>query len=223
MDAENLRFGPDGLLPVIVQDSNDGRVLMLAYTNAQALALTLDTGELHFWSRARRALWRKGETSGNTLHLVGMSVDCDQDALLVMVAPNGPTCHTGARSCFDSSAAALAAASDVDTLQGFGWLETLWGTIVSRAAIRPEGSYTTRLLAAGVDGPARKVAEEALEVLMAAKDDAYAQAAGVDRTVLRDAMTGEVADLFYHALVLLAERGLPPATVIEKLKARHTK
>jgi phosphoribosyl-ATP pyrophosphohydrolase/phosphoribosyl-AMP cyclohydrolase len=105
--------------------------------------------------------------------------------------------------------------------QGFGWLETLWSTIADRAARRPEGSYTARLLSTGVDGPARKVVEEATEVLMAAKDDAVAEAAGLDRTALRDALAGEAADLLYHALVLLAERGLPPSAMIERLRGRH--
>ena len=107
------------------------------------------------------------------------------------------------------------------TGEGFAWLETLWATIAARAATRPEGSYTARLLAAGVDGPARKVVEEATEVLMAAKDDAVAEAAQVDRAATRDALAGEAADLLYHALVVLAERGLPPSSVIARLRARH--
>ncbi len=108
-----------------------------------------------------------------------------------------------------------------DEGEGFAWLETLWATIEARAATRPEGSYTARLLAAGVDGPARKVAEEAVEVLMAAKDDAAAEAAAADRAATREALAGEVADLLYHALVLLAERGLPPVAVLGRLRARH--
>jgi phosphoribosyl-ATP pyrophosphohydrolase/phosphoribosyl-AMP cyclohydrolase len=216
IDIGRVRWADDGLVPVIVQDIADGRVLMLAYANAEALALTLETGEVHFWSRSRRSLWRKGETSGNVLRLVGLALDCDGDTLLASVEPAGPTCHSGTRSCFDAGGTAPEADA-----QGFSWLEVLWSTIAARAASRPAGSYTAQLLAAGVDGPARKVTEEATEVLMAAKDDAVAQREGAPRDELRSALAGEVADLLYHALVLLAERGLPPATVIARLRKRH--
>jgi phosphoribosyl-AMP cyclohydrolase / phosphoribosyl-ATP pyrophosphohydrolase len=226
-----VRWGIDGLVPVIVQDAADGRVLMLAYANAESLALTLETGEVHFWSRSRARLWRKGETSGNVLRLRGLAVDCDSDALLAMVEPAGATCHRGTRSCFDAADADMADAETGEmpgapasgvAPQGFAWLETLWATIAARAAVRPPGSYTARLLAAGVDGPARKVTEEATEVLMAAKDDAIAQRDGVPRAATLDALTGEAADLVYHALVLLAERGLPAAAVIARLRERHS-
>ena len=209
-------YGPDGLIPVIVQDVADGRVLMLAYADAEALAATVTTGEVHFHSRSRDRLWRKGETSGNTLALRGLALDCDGDALLAAVEPAGPTCHRGTRSCFDLEAAGPAAAP-----QGFAWLETLWATIADRVATRPEGSYTARLLAGGVDAVARKVTEEATEALLAAKDDAAAEAAGTERTDTREALAGESADLLYHTLVLLAERGLPPAEVIGALRSRH--
>jgi len=215
LDPGDVRFGPDDLVPVVVQDVGDGRVLMLAWANAEAIAATLATGEVHFFSRTRGALWRKGETSGHFLRLVDLALDCDGDVLLARVIPVGPTCHRGERSCFDPDGAAE------EPGQGFAWLETLWSTIADRAARRPEGSYTARLLASGVDGPARKVAEEATEVLMAAKDDAALEATGSDRTASRHALAGEAADLAYHALVLLAERGLPPAAVLERLRARH--
>lgn len=222
-DPGAVHFGPAGLIPVVVQDARDGRVLMLAWADAEAIAATLSTGDVHFFSRSRVAVWRKGETSGNVLTLVDLALDCDGDALLARVVPAGPTCHRGERSCFDTDGTAAAApgAGAVAATQGFGWLEALWATIADRAARLPEGSYTARLLAAGVDGPARKVTEEATELLMAAKDDAVAQAAGGERSATRDALAGEAADLFYHALVLLAERGVPPATVIERLRARH--
>jgi phosphoribosyl-ATP pyrophosphohydrolase/phosphoribosyl-AMP cyclohydrolase len=227
-----------GLAPVVVQDAADGRVLMLAWANAEALAATLASGEVHFFSRSRGALWRKGETSGNVLRLVDLALDCDGDALLARVEPAGPACHRGERSCFDPDGRAaprpLTGASPVAGTspfagagqlpgagQGFAWLETLWATIAERAAARPEGSYTARLLAGGVDAPARKVAEEATEVLMAAKDDAVVERAGGDRTATGDALAGEVADLLYHALVLLAERGLDPSAVIARLRERH--
>jgi phosphoribosyl-ATP pyrophosphohydrolase/phosphoribosyl-AMP cyclohydrolase len=228
-DADRVRWGPDGLVPVVVQDAADGRILMLAWMNAEALAATLASGEVHFFSRSRGRLWRKGETSGNVLRLRGLALDCDGDALLATVAPAGPACHRGARSCFDADAAMAEAAThavpasheSAPAGQGFDWLEILWATIADRAASRPAGSYTAGLLSAGVDGPARKVSEEATELLMAAKDDAVAEAAGLDRTALRAALTGEAADLFYHALVLLAERGLPPSAVIARLRTRH--
>jgi phosphoribosyl-AMP cyclohydrolase / phosphoribosyl-ATP pyrophosphohydrolase len=206
-----LTYGPDGLVPAIVQDVADGRVLMLAWMDAEALSATLDSGEVHFHSRSRDRLWRKGETSGNVLRLVDLAADCDSDALLVTVDPIGPTCHRGTRSCFD-----LDGAPAERSTQGFAWLESLWATIGQRAADRPEGSYTASLLAGGVDAAGRKVTEEATEMLMAAKDDAAAST-----SVTRDALAGEAADLLYHALVLLAERDLPPSTVIEVLRARH--
>jgi phosphoribosyl-ATP pyrophosphohydrolase/phosphoribosyl-AMP cyclohydrolase len=220
---EDVAFGPSGLVPAVVQDAADGRVLMLAYVDAEALAATLASGDVHFHSRSRDRLWRKGETSGNVLHLVDAGLDCDGDALLLTVRPSGPTCHRGTRSCFDAGAAPGPAASSTPTAsQGFEWLEVLWTTIESRAAADPGESYTARLLSGGVYGPARKVAEEAIEVLMAAKDDAVAQqSAAPERPATRDALTGEVADLLYHTLVVLRERGLPPSEVIARLRERH--
>jgi phosphoribosyl-ATP pyrophosphohydrolase/phosphoribosyl-AMP cyclohydrolase len=204
---------------------------MVAYMDAEALAVTLATGQVHFHSRSRDRLWRKGETSGNVLRLVDIEVDCDADALLVRVDPAGPACHRGTRSCFDVEVAGAAPGDRASTPesteaveaapweQGFVWLETLWATIDSRTGADPEASYTARLLAGGIDAPARKVAEEAVEVLMAAKDDAVADAER--RPLTRDALTGEVADLLYHVLVVLRERGLQPAEVIARLRERH--
>jgi phosphoribosyl-ATP pyrophosphohydrolase/phosphoribosyl-AMP cyclohydrolase len=212
----DVAFGSDGLVPAIVQDIADGRVLMLAWMDTEALDATLATGDVHFHSRSRDELWRKGETSGHTLRLVDLAVDCDSDALLVTVDPVGPTCHRGTRSCFDA-----AGASPERATQGFAWLEELWTTIAARAAERPEGSYTARLLEGGVDATARKVTEEATEVLMAAKDDAAAEATGSDRVATRNALAGETADLLYHAFVLLAERGIEPDLVIDALRVRH--
>jgi phosphoribosyl-AMP cyclohydrolase / phosphoribosyl-ATP pyrophosphohydrolase len=211
-----VAFGGDGLVPAVVQDAADGRVLMLAYMDAEALAATVATGDVHFHSRSRGRLWRKGESSGNVLRLVSLDLDCDGDALLIRVDPVGPTCHRGTRSCFDPDGAPAER-----TTQGFAWLETLWSTIAERAAARPDGSYTARLLDGGVDAVARKITEEATEVLLAAKDDATAETLGADRKATRAALAGETADLLYHALVLLSERDLPPAAVIEALRARH--
>ena len=242
----DVAWGASGLVPVVVQDESDGRVLMLAYMDAEALAATIATGEVHFHSRSRDRLWRKGETSGNVLRLLDIAMDCDGDALLLQVGPTGPTCHRNTRSCFDPPESAEGsgrpqlehpagapvelvaagtrpeAASAADhplPAQGFEWLETLWATIDARAGADPAASYTARLLAGGVDLPARKVAEEATEVLMAAKDAAVASPQARDAT--RDALTGEVADLLYHTLVLLRERERPPSEVISRLQARH--
>ena len=211
LPSPEIHFGPDGLVPAVVQDATDGRILMLAYMDIEALAATLDTGDVHFHSRSRGTLWRKGETSGHVLRLVDVSTDCDGDAVLVTAAPVGPTCHRGTRSCFDPDGAPADR-----TTQGFAWLETLWATIQARAAERPAGSYTTSLLDGGVDATGRKVTEEATELLLAAKDDAMASTSAT-----KEALAGEAADLLYHALVLLAERDLPPTTVIETLRGRH--
>jgi phosphoribosyl-ATP pyrophosphohydrolase/phosphoribosyl-AMP cyclohydrolase len=189
---------------------------MLAWMDAEAVAATLETGEVHFHSRSRDRLWRKGETSGNFLRLRSLATDCDADAILVTAEPAGPTCHRGTRSCFDDDAGFIGRVS-----QDFAWLETLWATIASRASERPDGSYTTRLLDDGVDAVGRKVTEEATEVLLAAKNDAIAEAAAAPREATRAALSGEVADLLYHALVLLAERDIPPSEVIAVLQTRH--
>jgi len=205
-----VRFGPDGLAPAVIQDDSDGRVLMVGYMDAEALSATVETGEVHFHSRSRDRLWRKGEESGHVLRLVDMAIDCDGDALLVTVDPVGPTCHRDSRSCFDEEK------GDVAAPVGFAWLEVLWATIADRAAERPSGSYTASLLDGGVDAAARKVTEEATELLLAAKDDA---AGSTDAT--RTAVTEETADLLFHTLVLLADRDVPPAEVIAVLRRRH--
>jgi phosphoribosyl-ATP pyrophosphohydrolase/phosphoribosyl-AMP cyclohydrolase len=212
----DVRYGPDGLISAVVQDVADGRVLMVGWMDEEALTATIETGEVHFHSRSRNRLWRKGETSGNVLHLRGLSADCDGDAVLVAAEPHGPTCHRGTRSCFD-----LEGEAPAGTRQ-FAWLEHLWTTIATRAADRPTGSYTASLLDGGVNATARKVTEEATEMLMAAMDDAAAEAAGRDRQATRPAVASETADLFYHALVLLAERGIDPSEVIAILQSRHS-
>ncbi len=221
LDPAVVRYGADGLVAAVVQDADDGRVLMLAWQDAEAIEATLASGEAHFHSRSRDALWKKGETSGNTLAVISMELDCDADAVLITARPAGPTCHTDARSCFDLEPdAQVPTATSPPDVQGFAWLERLWATIDERARTRPEGSYTSSLLEAGVDATARKVAEEATEVVMAAKDDAVAERQGIDRP--HEELAGELADLLYHSLVLCAERGLSPAEVIETLKARHS-
>lgn len=222
---EMIRFQPDGLLPAIVQDVTDGRVLMLAWMDREALEATLRTREVHFHSRSRGRLWRKGETSGNVLRLRAISPDCDGDALLVTAEPVGPTCHRGTRSCFDP----VAPAGDVDgaagaaetTTQDLAWLEVLWTTIRRRITERPDGSYTARLVDGGVDVVGRKVTEEATEVLLAARDDAEAQRTSASRDGTRRALAEESADLLYHLLVLTAERDLSPGEIMAVLRSRH--
>ena len=225
LDPDVIGWDAAGLVPVIVQDVADGRVLMLAYADREALDATIATGDVHFHSRSRDALWRKGETSGNVLRLVSLDVDCDGDAILATVQPTGPTCHRGTRSCFDLEGAIEGAETGARVsaapAQGFAWLETLSATITERARVRPPGSYTTSLLEGGVDAAARKVAEEATEVVLAAKDDAAAEGSGFDRSATRAALAGEAADLIYHLLVVLAERDIEPREVIDVLRDRH--
>lgn len=204
---DTLQFDDRGLVPGVVQDAATGRVLMLGWLNEESLRRTIETGFVHFWSRSRHSLWMKGESSGNTLSLVDVAADCDSDALLLRVRPAGPTCHTGARSCFDTDLDATQA------IQGFATLEDLWAVVAERAEQRPEGSYTTLLLDGGVDAVARKVTEEATEVLLAAKDHAAGTGPG-------ERIAEEAADLVYHLLVLMAERGLSPAAMLDELRSR---
>ena len=196
-----------GLVPVVVQDVTTDDVLMLGYANEASLAATAATGRMTFWSRSRGVLWEKGETSGNTMNVVDMRLDCDADTLLVRVEPTGPACHTGAATCFDP------VDGPVRDRSNDGALASLWATISSRAAERPPDSYTTTLLDGGVDACGRKVTEEATEVLMAAKD--HAADSGPPARIIE-----ESADLVYHLLVLLAERGVELKDVEEELDRR---
>ena len=201
-DARELGWEKmDGLLPAIVQDAFDGRVLMQAYMNAEALASSLDSGRVTFWSRSRQALWTKGETSGNHLQLVAIHADCDADCLLVLAKPDGPTCHRGSDSCFDAEA---------PVLPGLAFLAGLERLVARRDEERPADSYTTRLLEAGAKRIAQKVGEEGVETALAA-------VAGD-----RDELAGEAADLLYHLLVLLRVRELSLADVVATLQARHS-
>ncbi len=194
----------DGLLPAIVQDALDGRVLMLGYMNREALQATTELGEVTFWSRSRQALWTKGETSGNTLNYVDATLDCDQDCLLVRAHPAGPTCHLGTISCFDSPA---------DPAGGpqpdLAFLATLERLIQQRDQERPAGSYTTELLNDGVKRISQKVGEEGVET-------ALAGAAGE-----RDELMNESADLIYHLLVLLRSRRVTLGDLMDTLRERH--
>ena len=198
---DTLTPDANGLVPAVIQD-REGTVRMVGWMNADALAATQASGLVTFWSRSRRELWTKGETSGNTVRLVAITADCDNDTLLVTADPAGPTCHTGEDSCFGVGPSR------------FGFLEILQDVIDDRAAERPEGSYTTKLLETGPDLTARKVVEEATEVLIAAKN----HAAGVDDD---ERLAEEAADLIYHLLVTLTERGVDPALMTEILRRRH--
>ncbi len=204
---ELVQFDDRGLVPAVVQDADSGDVLMVAWMNQEALRLTGETGEVHFWSRSRQELWRKGATSGNVLHLREMWVDCDGDTLLVLVDPQGPACHTGERSCFFRPLVAPGAGSPSPPAGDI--LEELFAVIVDRRANPPPGSYTAHLFAAGEDEILKKIGEEAMEVVLAAKGQ------GDERLV------SELGDLIYHLLVLLGARGLELADVERELAARR--
>ncbi len=205
--VERLAFGPDGLIPGVVQDAVTGRVLMVGWLDRTSLDLTLSVGRVHFWSRSRRQIWMKGEESGNVLDVVEILSDCDNDTLLIMATPAGPTCHTGAISCFDDPV------HPPPPAQGFAWLEKLWAVVSARAVDPPPGSYTASLLEGGVDAVSRKVTEEATEVLLAAKDHANGGSG--------QPLAEESADLIYHLLVLLAERRVEPEAVLAVLQMRQ--
>ncbi len=201
----------DGLLPAVVQDALDGRVLMLGYMNPEALQVTLDSGKVTFFSRSRKTLWTKGETSGNHLELVDATLDCDRDTLLVRARPAGPTCHTGADTCFDSPGpgADTRAGPHAGPRPDLAFLAELERVILDRDRERPEGSYTTRLLEEGVKRIAQKVGEEGVET-------ALAGVAGEAEEVLEEA-----SDLLYHLLVLLRARDLDLEELVATLRARH--
>jgi len=206
IDLATLRFDDRGLIPVVVQDVGSGAVLMLAYADREAVEKTLETGQAHFWSRSRQSLWKKGETSGNTLQVVDVTADCDGDSLLVRALPAGPTCHRGTRSCFEPNPARLE----------LGWLAAV---LESRRGADPETSYTARLLACGIERIAQKVGEEGVEAAIAAVSLATrGEGEGGER---RKALKGEAADLLYHLLVLLQASGLDPAEIKEVLLERH--
>lgn len=204
MNIEEIRFDEKGLVPAIIQDAETMDVLTLAYMNKESLGKTLETGETWFFSRSRQELWHKGATSGNTQSVVSIKYDCDQDALLVLVNPKGPACHTGAVSCFTDEVADRKMG-----LADYGILQRLEQVIRQREQERPEGAYTTYLFEKGVDKILKKVGEEAAEVIIAAKNR--------DQEELR----WEAADLLYHLQVLLVEQGLPFKEVLRTLEERH--
>jgi phosphoribosyl-AMP cyclohydrolase / phosphoribosyl-ATP pyrophosphohydrolase len=194
---ENAKFGADGLIPAVVQDARTREVLTVAYMNKEALQLTLERRETYLWSRSRQQLWHKGETSGNSQKVTKVSLDCDNDAVLVEVEPLGPACHTGAYSCFGVE----------PELEGV--LQELYSVIEQRKEKRPEGSYTTYLFSSGLDKILKKVGEEATETIVAAKNSDSQR------------LVSETGDLLYHLLVLLVERGVTLDEISRELKERR--
>lgn len=211
---EEIKFDERGLVPAIVQDINTGKVLTLAYMNAESLKRTIETNETWFWSRSRSSLWHKGETSGHTQRVMDILVDCDQDALTVFVTPQGPACHTGEQSCFHHE---LQEADSMpkkirDSEADLGAvLNDLFALVESRKRDRPEGSYTTYLFDQGLDKILKKVGEESSETIIAAKNQDA------------EALAREASDLLYHLIVLMVERGLTLEQIRDELISRRKK
>jgi phosphoribosyl-AMP cyclohydrolase / phosphoribosyl-ATP pyrophosphohydrolase len=210
-DSTQIQFDDRGLIPAIVQDARTGEVLTLAYMNAESLERTLATRETWFWSRSRSELWHKGATSGNIQRVAEIRQDCDGDALVVLVVPAGPACHTGKRSCFHRDIEGEVV--DDDGLgQSLGTvLDELYDLIESRQRERPEGSYTTYLFEKGLDKILKKLGEEASETIIAAKNDEMGQ------------LVSESSDLLYHLIVLLVERGVKLESIREELVQRRAR
>ena len=202
VNIAQLKFGADGLIPAIVQDADSGAVLTLAYMNRESLEITIKEGYTCFYSRSRSTLWRKGESSGNVQKVLSITTDCDQDALLVKARPTGPACHTGKESCF------FQPLHVTDEPPAFS-LNSLHQMLVGRKETPKEGSYTSYLFEKGEDKILKKVGEESAEVLIAAKNNDNRE------------LTCELADLAYHALVLMVERGLSIEEVRDELASRH--
>ncbi|ASF40376.1 MULTISPECIES: bifunctional phosphoribosyl-AMP cyclohydrolase/phosphoribosyl-ATP diphosphatase HisIE [Halobacillus] len=207
MNVNDLQFDEQGLVPAIVQDARSKAVLTLAYMSKESLEKTLEIGETVFFSRSRQELWHKGETSGNTQKVTSIHFDCDQDALLVQVVPNGPACHKGDYSCFSES---LTDTEGHVKENRYQILDQLQSTLAERKSTLPEGSYTAKLFSEGVDRIAKKIGEEAGEVIIAAKNDDPEE------------MALESADLLFHLLVILTDRGVPLDDVLTVLEERHS-
>ena len=198
INFDEIKFDERGLVPAIVQNADTREVLMLAYMNQESLARTIETRQTWFWSRSRQELWHKGATSGNTQEVVGLALDCDGDAIVVLVKPAGPACHTGSVSCFNLEQ------------DNFGsLLSRLYELIQDRKRERPAGSYTTYLFDEGIDKILKKLGEESAETIIAAKNDDDAR------------LVAEVSDLVYHLLVLLVARGVSLDEVAKELGQRR--
>jgi phosphoribosyl-ATP pyrophosphohydrolase/phosphoribosyl-AMP cyclohydrolase len=208
---DDLKWDAQGLIPAVVQDTETGQLLMVAWMSGESLEATRRSGLTHFWSRSRRALWRKGETSGHAQHVDGIYADCDRDTLLVQVHQDGVACHTGARSCFFTRLDGGEGAPEAGAA-GPAMLEVLERVLESRKVAPPAGSYVAGLFAKGQPQICRKIGEEAAEVMTAALGGE-----GDERVV------SEVADLWFHTMVLLSARGIPLRRVFEELARRHKK
>src|SRR5436190_18497402 len=202
IQIDKLKFDERGLIPAIVQDAITRQVLTLAYMNAECLARTVETNETWFWSRSRNQLWHKGETSGNTQRVVEMITDCDDDAVVVLVEPAGPACHTGDVSCFHNPAHEHGSLSLL--------LDQLYQLVQTRERTRPDNSYTTYLFNEGIDKILKKVGEESAETIIAAKNESVVP------------LVGEVSDLLYHLIVLLVARGVTLDQVRQELATRRS-
>ncbi len=204
MNIDNVKFDEKGLVPVVVQDIKTNSVLMLAYMSRESLQITLESGNMTYFSRSRQKLWRKGETSGHYQTLKEMKIDCDGDTLLALVSQEGPACHTGKYSCFFESLY-----GNGENAGGYGVIDELFAVIQDRRDNPKEGSYTNYLFDKGVDKICKKIGEEAAEIIIAAKNAAP------------DEIRYESADFLYHLLVLLCERGLTPGDVFAELEKRR--
>lgn len=202
INIDELKFDEKGLIPAVVVDSVSKKVLTLAYMNRESLKISMEKGLTCFWSRSRQELWLKGETSGNYQHIVSITADCDKDALVVSVMPDGPACHKGTFSCFNDKV------YQSDELNDFSY-EDLMELIKGRKTEKKEGSYTTYLFEKGLDKILKKVGEESTEVIIAAKDNDKAE------TVY------EIADLAYHVMVLMIEAGISLEDIHKELASRH--
>ncbi len=205
IDMSLIKFDEKGLVPVVVQDSTTAEVLMTAWANEEALKLTAVSGELTLWSRSRKELWKKGETSGNVMQVIELRIDCDGDTLLAIVDPAGPSCHTGKRTCFYRSLWGKENSTEAT------FLGRLWQYLNKRRSESPEESYTARLLAKGPSRVAQKVGEEGVETAIAAA------------TGDRDGFRYEAADLLYHLLVACISTGVSFKEVLDELMSRHKK
>ena len=202
MNINELKYDSNGLIPAVVTDAETGKVLTVAYMNAESLAITMKEGCTCFWSRSRGELWRKGETSGNVQHVVDITADCDRDALLVRVKKDGPACHTGSESCFNE---VIYASEENSAFSPDALMELIKG----RKTEKKEGSYTSYLFEKGIDKILKKIGEESTEVIVAGKGGDKAE------TVY------EIADLYYHVMVLMAEMGISNDDVMRELASRH--
>ena len=202
LNIDELKFDEKGLIPAIVVDAITKKVLTLAYMNRESLKITMEKGLTCFWSRSRQELWLKGETSGNYQHVVSITADCDNDALTVVVEPDGPACHLGTDSCFTKPV------WESEELHDFS-LESLMSLIEGRKTEKKEGSYTTYLFEKGIDKILKKVGEESTEVIIAAKDNDRAE------TIY------EIADLTYHVMVMMIQMGISLEDVHRELASRH--